>query len=164
RKDIHLAVLTGALTTLLVTKIEGLDESYQVVQQAASSAAANAINQLSIRFATGNDELAQLVRRDKDLYGENESLDKRLIGAVSREPRKRDLPTEQRIRDRIKSIAAERTEIETSLRQRFPNFAALSKPTPVSVKDTQALLADDEALVTFDFGENSYAWVITRTD
>src|SRR5262249_245434 len=46
--------------------------------------------------------------------------------------------------------------------QRFQGYVALSKPQPVSVPDTQRLLADDEALVVFDFGVRSHAWVITR--
>jgi tetratricopeptide (TPR) repeat protein/CHAT domain-containing protein len=164
RRGIHLGLLASAVSASLVTVTDALNESYQVVQQATSSAASSAINQLSIRFAAGNDQLAQLVRRDQDLAGENENLDKLFIAAIAKEPSKRDSPTEQRIRDRLKSIATERTEVETSLNQRFPNFAALSKPVPVSVKDTQALLADDEALVLVDFGNKSYAWVITRTD
>jgi CHAT domain-containing protein/Tfp pilus assembly protein PilF len=164
QKDIHLGVLTGALATSLITKSEALNESYQVVQRATSSAASNAINQLSIRFVVGNDELAQLVRRDQDLAAQNKSLDKLLIAAIAKEPNKRDLPKEQGIRDHLKSIATERAEIHTSLNNRFPDFAALSKPTPISVKDTQALLAEDEALVALDFDDNSYAWVITRAD
>jgi CHAT domain-containing protein len=32
----------------------------------------------------------------------------------------------------------------------------------LSVKDTQALLANDEALVVFDLGLKSYAWIITK--
>jgi CHAT domain-containing protein len=163
RKDVHLAVLIGALTNALITRTEALNESFQVVQRDMSSATANAITQLSARFAVGNDELAQLVRRDQDLAAESESLDKLLISAIAKEPSKRDIQTEQRIRDHLKSIATERTQIETSLNQRFPNFAALSKPTPVPFDDTQALLVDEEALVVFDFNAKSYAWVITRT-
>jgi CHAT domain-containing protein len=162
RRPVHLAVLTGALTISLITRSEALDESYYVVQRSESSAASDAINQLSLRFAAGNDELAQLVRRDQDLFAENAILDKILIEAVSKEPNKRDAATEQRIRNRLKSIAAERTEIGTTFNQRFPDVAALSRPAPISVKETQKLLGDDEALITFDFDSKSYAWVITR--
>jgi CHAT domain-containing protein len=163
RKEMYLDALKGAVVKSLVISTDAIDESYQVVQRGTSSAASNAINRLAVRFAAGNDELAQLVRRDQDLSGENESLDKSLIDAVSKEPSKRNFPTEQRIRDRLKSIVTERTENETSLNQLFPNFAALSKPAPLSVKDTQSLLAGDEALVAFEFDDKSYAWVITRT-
>jgi CHAT domain-containing protein len=163
-KKLHLPFISGALANRDVTGIEALNESFEVIQGANSSAASSAINQLSVRFVAGNDELAQLVRREQDLAAENESLDKLLIAVITKETSKRDLATEERIRDRLKSIAIERNEIGISLKQRFPNFAALSKPTPISVKDTQALLADDEALIAFDFDDQSYAWVITRTN
>jgi tetratricopeptide (TPR) repeat protein len=162
-KGTHLTVLAGALATSVITKPAALTESYRVVQQSASSAASKAINQLSIRFAAGTDELAQLVRRDQDLLAENESLGKLLIDAVSREPSKRDVAKERRVRDRIQSVAAERAEIRTLLIQRFPDYAALSKPQPLTVGQTQTLLADDEAVVVLDFDAKSYAWVITRT-
>ena len=53
--------------------------------------------------------------------------------------------------------------IQNIFNQRFPEYVALSKPQPLTVEQTQALLADDEALVDFDFDAHSYAWVITRT-
>jgi CHAT domain-containing protein/tetratricopeptide (TPR) repeat protein len=162
--DVHLAVLTGSVATSLISVVDALNESYRIVQQATSSAASNAINRLSVRFAAGTNELAQLVRRDQDLSDENERLDKILIDAVSKEPSKRDATNEQRLRDRLTSIATERAEIQTSLNERFPEFAALSKPTATTVKDTQALLADDEALVIFYFDRKSYVWIVTRTD
>ena len=38
----------------------------------------------------------------------------------------------------------------------------MSKPQPLSIKQTQALLADDEALIAVDLDKNSYVWVITK--
>jgi hypothetical protein len=137
RKDVHLAVLSGALATSHISLTDALTEGYEVVQRAASSAASNAISQLSVRFAAGNAELAQLVRKDQDLSAENEMLDKSLIGAASKEPSKRDTAKEQQIRDRLKSIATERGQIRTSLNKRFPDFAALANPTPISVEESQ---------------------------
>jgi CHAT domain-containing protein/Tfp pilus assembly protein PilF len=162
-KPIYLNVLTGAVTKSLVSKFDALHESYRVIQQASSSAASNAINQLSVRFAAGNDQLAQLVRKDQDLASESERLDKSLIEAVSREPSKRIAAEEEQKKARLQLIVTERTQIQATLVQRFPDFATLSKPQPISVEDTQKLLADDEALVVLDFADSSYAWVITRT-
>ena len=48
------------------------------------------------------------------------------------------------------------------LKRRFPDYVALSNPQPLSVSETQALLADDEALVVFDLGALSYVWAITK--
>jgi CHAT domain-containing protein len=67
----------------------------------------------------------------------------------------------------LRAIAAEKQQIQETLYQQFPNFAALAKPIPLSVRDTQALLADDEALVVLNLGRSSlwrsYAWVVTQS-
>jgi CHAT domain-containing protein/Tfp pilus assembly protein PilF len=164
RKATHLAVLSGALATSILSEATAKSESYLVAQQAASSAASNAINQLSVRSGAGNDELAQLGRREQDLSAQSASLDKILVGAASRQLTERDLPKEGMIRDRLNSIHANLTQIESTLNQQFPRFAALSKPTPISISDTQSLLTDDEGIVLFDFDAESYAWIITRTN
>jgi tetratricopeptide (TPR) repeat protein len=163
-KNTHLAILESGLNKSLIPKAEVLAESYEVVQRAISSAASTAINQLSVRFAAGNDELARLIRREQDLSAENASLDNLLINASAKEPSKRNAVAEQEIRDRLKSIATDRAEIQAALYRRFPDFAALSKPAPTSLRDTQGVLGEDEALVIFDFGRKSYLWIVTRTD
>jgi CHAT domain-containing protein/tetratricopeptide (TPR) repeat protein len=162
KKD-YLNVLIGAVSTSLVSKSDALHESYQVIQQANSSAASTAISQLSVRFAVGGDQLAQLVRKDQDLALENERLDKSLIESVSRDPSKRVAAEEEKTRSRLRLIATERAEIQSTLVHRFPDFAELLKPQPISVEDSQKLLTDDEVLIVLDFADSSYAWVITRT-
>jgi len=51
--------------------------------------------------------------------------------------------------------------------QRFPDYAALSKPLPLAVSDVSSLLTDDEALVLIDLGKRnidaSYVWVVGRS-
>jgi CHAT domain-containing protein len=69
---------------------------------------------------------------------------------------------EEQIRKRIAEINSERDKLQDVFNQRFPDYVALSKPQPLSVEQTQALLADDEALVTIDLDKKSYVWVITK--
>jgi tetratricopeptide (TPR) repeat protein len=164
RKGTHLTVLTDAVTATLIPEMDAFSESYEVVQRAVSSAASKAINQLSVRFAAGTTELAQLIRRDQDLSVENDALNKILTDAVSKEPSGRNPGKEQIIRDRLRSIATERAEIDRSLNEVFPEFAALARPAPTPAKDAQTLLRPDEALVVFDFDTKSYAWVLTETN
>ena len=92
-----------------------------------------------------------------------ERLDKLIIEAVSKEPSKRDAAKEQDVRNRLRLIASERAQIETTLYQRFPDYAALAKPAPLSVQETQQLLADDEILIVFDFDRQSYAGVFSHS-
>src|SRR5262249_61823085 len=70
----------------------------------------------------------------------------------------------EEIRRRLEADKGERVGLHQILGQRFPDYVALSKPQPVSLQETQRLLADEEALLVFDLGAKSYAWIITRTE
>jgi CHAT domain-containing protein/Tfp pilus assembly protein PilF len=159
-----LPVLFGAQAAKLIAVDEAIDDGLNVVQRASQTAAGEALNALALRFSAGDDRLAQLVRKDQDLAGEAANLDKAIIAAVSNEPSKRDAAAEQRTRDRIAAIAKERADLQTVFAREFPDYAALSNPQPLTVKDIQALLTDDEALIVINFDDKkSYVWVITRT-
>ena len=94
---------------------------------------------------------------------EGDRLDKTLIVAVSKPPAERNRAAEDQIRKRIEAITSERDRLQEVFNQRFPDYVTLSKPQPLPLKQTQALLADDEALLVFDFSYKSYAWIITPT-
>jgi hypothetical protein len=72
---------------------------------------------------------------------------------------------------RLAAIDAHLTEIDKGLVAEFPDYAALAKPTPVSVEHVQAVLGSDETLVLFldtptlkPSPEETFIWVVTRTD
>jgi CHAT domain-containing protein/Tfp pilus assembly protein PilF len=169
---VALPVLFGAQGAKLIAADKAIDESLNVIQRASQTSAGEALNALAVRFSAGNDRLAGLVRKDQDLAGEAVSLDKAIITAVSSEPSKRNAATEQKVRDRINAIAQERDDLDKVFVREFPDYAALSRPEPLTVKDIQAapldgkerLLSDDEALVIVALeADKSYVWAITRS-
>src|SRR5207248_7648005 len=95
----------------LVNAAQALTDSYEIVQRASSSAAANAVSKLAARFAAGSGELAQLVRRHQDLAAEAETLDKAVVAFVSKPPAQRSASAEDEIRGRIAAIKAEREKL-----------------------------------------------------
>jgi CHAT domain-containing protein len=118
---------------------------------------------LAVRLAAGSDRLAQLVRRDQDLAAEGETLDKAIVAAVSRDRSKRDAVAEQRSRERLAAISAERAALQKTFAAEFPDYAALSNPLPMTAKEIQALLSDNEAMVLFAVAETeSYVFALTR--
>jgi CHAT domain-containing protein/Tfp pilus assembly protein PilF len=164
-KSVTFPVLNGSEKSNLIDQTQSFADSYNVLQFTSSSAAAEAVTKLAQRFAAGTDELATLVRKDQDLGAESDRLDKRLIAAVSKAPNERNQVAEDQLRKRLADIKTERDQIQSVFSQKFPDYVALSKPQPLTLQDTQKLLADDEAVLAFDIGEkNSYAWAVTRTD
>jgi len=148
----------------LISAADAFNNSFDTVQRVASSAAANAVSKLAARFATGPDkELSDLVRRDQDLTADAERLDKIIRSAVSKPSAERNKAAEDQVRKRINAIKLDRDKLQQIFDLRFPDYVALSNPQPLPLNETQALLADDEALVVFDFDAKSYAWIVTRT-
>ena len=158
-----LPVLADAQRQQLIPAEKALDDALNAIQRGTQSQAASAVNKLAVRLAAGSDRLAELVRRDQDLAAEAEALDKAIVAAVSKERSKRDVAAEQRSRDRLAVIATERASLQKTFASEFPNYAALSNPLPMTAKEIQALLSDDEALVLFAVTvKESYVIAITR--
>ncbi|MEI9926054.1 MAG: CHAT domain-containing tetratricopeptide repeat protein [Bradyrhizobium sp.] len=160
---VALAVFFGAQRQQLMPPAKALDGALNAIQRGTQSSAATAVNKLAVRLAAGTDRLAELVRRDQDLSGEAETLDKAIVAAVSKEPSKRDVAAEQRSRDRLAAIAAERAGLQKTFTAEFPDYAALSNPLPMTATEIQALLSADEAMVLFAVADKeSYVIAITR--
>lgn len=160
---VALPVLYEAQARQLVASGTALDDALNVIQRGAQSSAASAVNKLAARLAAGNDRLAELVRRDQDLGSEAESLDKSILAAVSKDRARRDPAAEQRARERISAIAGERAKLQKTLSAEFPEYSALSNPLPLTAKEIQSLLSDDEAMVLFAVSEKeSHVFALTR--
>lgn len=160
---VALPVLLAAQQQQLMPAEQALDDALNAVQAGTQSSAASAVNKLAVRLAAGTDRLARLVRRDQDLAGEAETLDKAIVAAVSKERAKRDVASEQRSRDRLAVIATERAGLQNTFAVEFPDYAALSNPLPLKATEMQALLSDREALVLFAVAEKeSYVFAMTR--
>jgi CHAT domain-containing protein/Tfp pilus assembly protein PilF len=160
---VALPVLFDAQARQLVSIEKASDDALNAIQRGTQSSAASAVNKLAVRLAAGTDRLAELVRRDQDLAAEAEALDKAIVSAVSQGAAKRDAAAEQRSRTRLAAIATERAGLQKTLAAEFPDFAALSNPLPMTVKEAQSLLSPDEALVLFAvIDSESYVLAMTR--
>jgi CHAT domain-containing protein len=157
-----LPVLAEAQRQQLVPAEKSLDDALNAIQRGTQSSAASAVNKLAVRLAAGTDRLAQLVRRDQDLASEAEALDRAIVAAVSKERSKRDGASEQRARARLAAISTERGTLQKILSAEFPDYAALSNPLPLTVREIQSLLSGDEAMVLFAVTEKEgYVVAIT---
>ena len=170
--QITLPVLFGGQSEKIISADEALVESLDVLQRASQTAAGQALSDLAVRFSVGDGRLAQLVRQDQDLAAEASSLDKSIVTAVGNDPSRASAAT-QAIRDQISAVAKAREDLARVFAREFPDYLALSNPQPLTVKDIQALLAEDEALVIVHLAtapstpkngpEKSYIWAITHS-
>ena len=163
RRLVQVAYGAGASSSEL------MNEGYIAAQRALDTNAALALSQLAARHATGEGAVAGLLRERQDLVQELEGRDKLLIAAVAKTPDQRDRAGEDRLKSRVEEIGGRIDAIDRSLNKQAPEYAALSKPTPISIADTQALLKPDEALLQFidlqsvgPAPETGFAWLVTK--
>jgi CHAT domain-containing protein/lipopolysaccharide biosynthesis regulator YciM len=159
----HVASLAAAARAGVEPASKLAREAFEIAQWANQSAAAAAVQQLSPRFAAGNDALAALVRQDQDLSAYLRDREKALIEALSKPEAQTNATQIDTIRRQIEDSERKLAATRARLEKEFPDYAALANPKPSKVEDVQKLLGDYEALVFLLTGETeSYVFAVTR--
>ena len=146
-------------------------EMFQTAQWAAGSEAAQSLAQMAARGATGDPKLAVLVRERQDLVAEWQKRDGLRNTWIGQVPDKRNAIAEAENLARLAAIDTRIGEIDATFREKFPDYALLAGPAPLSAADVQAQLRPDEALILFldtpkarPTPEETFIWVVTKTD
>jgi hypothetical protein len=144
---------------------------FQTAQWSLSSEAAQSRAKMAARGAKGDAALAVLVRERQDLADEWQGREKIQAAALGEETAKRNAKAEAENRERMAVIDGRIARIDAELKDKFPDYAALASPTPLSIEDVRAQLGEDEALVLFldtpeapPTPEETFIWVVTKTD
>lgn len=139
------------------------DESFQVAQLAQASGTASAIAKMAARFASGDDALSELIKRQQDAMARMLNEESQLVIAASQMPQQRNVADEKKLRDHITQIGQTIAKIDTELSWRFPAFKELTHMQPVTIPRIQALLKPGEAMLSYGLnGTDSFLWVVTR--
>ena len=144
---------------------EAREEGFELAQWALQTGAADALAQMSVRFAKGAGPLAHSCASARTL---SPAARVKISACWPRWGRPMAKAAEA-IRTAMAGLDDELKAIDTRLAAEFKEYAELSNPKPLSIAATQALLQPDEALILFldvpQFGklpEESLAWVITK--
>ncbi|MFO1088073.1 MAG: CHAT domain-containing tetratricopeptide repeat protein [Hyphomicrobiales bacterium] len=144
-------------------------EAFEAAQRTHVTAAAASLARAGARFASDAGELGDTIRHGQDLLNRWRDLEAKRMASISSPPKMRNMQLEAALRDEQSAIDAQLDEIDHLLAARYPAYASLTDPSPVSVKDVQQLLQPDEALLlvsTFGGanGSGTFSWLVTRDD
>lgn len=157
--DAHLASAWEVATHSQDSWSRMLEETFDIAQWAEQTAAGRALTQMASRYGAGDDALAQAVREQQEILQQRENLDKDILKLL----RAPDAPEVNRKLNALKSDRdrADKRQrlLSEDLRKRFPAYAELTRPTPLRVKEAQALLRPNELLVAVYVGsDGGYVW------
>jgi hypothetical protein len=71
---------------------------------------------------------------------------------------------ETRLRADLEAVHGRLEELDKRLSREFPDYAEIANPQPVPLEEAQALLAADEALVTYAVWNDRTFLQVTRSD
>jgi len=141
-------------------------EGFELAQWALHTGAADALAQMSARFAKGAGPLALLMRERQDLLARRQGEDKHLLAAVG----KADARAAEVIRIALAEFDRKLNTIDERLAAEFPDYTSLTAPKPLTIAAVQDLLKGDEVLAAFldiprmgSLPEETLAWAVTKT-
>lgn len=142
-----------------------IEETFIAAQWSSRTSASAALAQMSARFGAGDTRLAELVRERQDRIIAWNEADARLVAARNSGPDDRDADIEQAFASERSAIDARIAEIDTELAAAYPAFTELSRPQPLTIDESPALLRPGEAMISFLVANTrTFAWLVTKTD
>jgi CHAT domain-containing protein len=122
------------------------DEAFAALQWMKASDTAASLSHMAARFSTRTDALATLLRTQQDAQAKLTAMRAEIL-KVEAKGAERDVAVETKLRADADALAEQLQTLDATVTARFPAYAELANPRPITVAETQALLAADEALI-----------------
>lgn len=154
---------------LLLARAEGTgkevgEETFGLADAVRGRSVQQALAASSARAAAKDPALAELVRKEQDLTKQVNAQLGTLNNVLALPAAERDEKGVAQIQASITALRGQRDKARQEIKQKFPTYADLVSPKPPSVAEIRATLADDEAMLSFYFGQNgSFVWAVPKS-
>jgi CHAT domain-containing protein/Tfp pilus assembly protein PilF len=137
------------------------EEGFAALQWSKASDTAAAVAHMAARFAAASDALANLIRQRQDTQDRFDATETLILKAVSQPSDRVDAKAIADLRAQAIALHQRLKTHDDELAVKFPAYAELANPKPVTIAETQKLLAPDQALIVFAIGyKESYVAVV----
>ncbi len=173
-RDKRLAIILGAYVglladirgTALAGRAGGLDiaeETFRLAEVARSRAVQRALTASGARAALTDPALAELARREQDTQKQITALYGTLARELSMLERNRSMPRIKSVKAAIERLRGARTALLKEIETRFPSYAQLIDPQPLTAAQARSALLPGEALISTYVGDDrTFVWVIPK--
>jgi CHAT domain-containing protein/Tfp pilus assembly protein PilF len=146
-----------------------LNTAFEKAQRALKTDADAALSQMAARLAAGSDDLARLLRERQDLLLARDAANKRLVADLSAPHVRAGNGGAEVERNIIAGYNEKLGVIAEKARSEFHRFTTDISSEPISIRETQDLLQDDEALIQFmdvpkQLTGKTFIWLVTKRD
>ena len=144
-------------------RMDAIAESFRVADAARASSVQRALSESAARTFVTDPALAGLVRDEQDARVRLRTLTN-LLGRLLGAPAEEQLPKViAGIRAEIQSLRTQLGKLRADIEKRFPDYANLVDPKPVTMQQARVALKPGEALISVYVGQNkTYVWAVPR--
>ena len=140
------------------------EETFGLADAVRGRSVQQALAASSARAAAKDPALAELVRMAQDLTKQVNAQLGTLNNVLALPAAERDEKAVAQIQASIAALRGQSDKARQEIKQKFPIYADLVSPKPPSVAEIRATLADDEAMLSFYFGQNgSFVWAVPKS-
>ena len=139
------------------------EETFGLADVVRGHAVERALAASSLRAAAKDPQLADLVRKGQDLKKEISAEIGTLNNLLALPPDERDPAALKSSQELIAKLQAAEAAARKDVLRRFPDYANLVDPPPVTSGELRQALRDDEVLLSFYFGrQNGFVWALRK--
>jgi CHAT domain-containing protein len=141
--------------------IDATAEGFKLADALSGSTVRGAISASMARAAVTSPDLADFVRKEQDAEKQLKLMETALTANLAA-PREQQLPDViQELKTKIDTLARARMVLVDEIKTRFPKYAELTHPKPVSISRLQKHLRPGEVFVTiYTADDQSHVWAI----
>ena len=140
------------------------EETFGLADAIRGRSVQQALAASSARAGASDPVLAELIRKEQDLSKQVNAQLGTLNNVLALSSAERDEKGVQAINASINALRVERNKARRDINQKFPAYADLVSPRPPTVAEIRTTLADDEAMVSFYFGQGgSFVWAVPKS-
>ena len=136
-------------------------EAFAVADIVRGQAVQRALSESAARSSVRDPALADLARREQDARGQVGALFSLLASLQSAPAGQRDDQAVAAVRAQIDQLRTARAALREEIEKRFPDYANLIDPRPVTVEQIRKVLRPGEALLSFYVGSaRTFVWAV----
>ena len=143
--------------------IDAAAEAFSVADVVRSHSVQTALAASGARAAAGDNDLAELVRKEQDARKQISAMYGLLGNALSLTSDQQNPASILSLRTRIDRLRGARAALAEEIEQRFPEYAELMNPKPATIAKAQASMRAGESLIaTYVADDKTYVWAVPK--
>jgi CHAT domain-containing protein/tetratricopeptide (TPR) repeat protein len=160
----HIDIFRRAVDAGLERREALVESAFEAAQLAVHGPAARSVWRLSARLATGDDNLAALIRERQDTLQRARTARERLIELASHAPAVEEPELERGLLTEIETANRRIEELDEQLAANYPAYSMSIQPSLLPLSEAQRLLEQDEALLAYIVGRSTGYLIAVRRD